>query len=300
MGRICGSAPYHVPESSFTMSASLGIDSVVARLTQATGVSEASLSSILLIISVVAIGGAGLGLIVVCVRALLARPKVQPWIDEALAPYDDLSAPPPPVQAVLPDAVLPALAALALAPVAPVPPPRAPLPSVHETPTAPGIAAVDIENSIPSRAETTAEIDAKSLSRLALASGMTEPKDDDQEPETQRSGAPPAKPSGQTGSFFGESSPIPLVSKRPEAVRSVEPTLQTRALLAPPELPASVRSSELLVAASVVEAEDSHPTLIGTDRDGRKSDPSSSGLVVTGPALGGRDFAGFQYGARRA
>jgi len=233
-------------------------------------------------ISVVAIGGAGVGLILVCIRALLPRPKLPPWLDAGLAAGEDPMAAPlsAPIE-------LPPPAPLPL----PLPPPRVAYPSVHETPTAPGIAAADIEKSIPSRAETTAEIDARSLSRLVTE--VSTPDPEEASPATQRSGDPEAGPSGQTGPFFGESSPIPLVSKRPEELSPVASTLQTGVLLAPVISLPSPPPAE-------VESDDGPETLVRPASENAKSDPASSGLVVTGPAMGGRDFASFQYGARRA
>src|SRR5208282_5264368 len=59
------------------------------RLAQASAASDSALSSILLIISVVAIGAAGVGLILMCARALVAKPANKGWVYEAVLPLDD-------------------------------------------------------------------------------------------------------------------------------------------------------------------------------------------------------------------
>jgi hypothetical protein len=278
------------------MSASFGISDFVTQVTQTAGVSEAELSSILLMISVVAIGGAGVGLIVVCLRALL-KPGTQPWIELPLEAVDNTSETVPLSE-------------------------RLPLsggrsPSVHDNPTAPGIAVVEIERPQP-RVETTARVayappvpappasappasaptvvapraavpvEATAANTNDIPAGESTPGSEDEEPETRRSGnlpavaeevpeSAPATTLAGAAIAFGEDSPIPLISRKP-VEDMVEGTLETGAVTEPTPAP------------EAAHLKPSEPP----------KTPSHSGLVATVPEHRVHELASFQYGARRA
>jgi hypothetical protein len=268
------------------MSLSLRAADAVTSLTQATGVSETDLSSILLVISVLAIGGAGLGLIIVCARALFARPRAPAWMPSPLESIDDLDEPaspprlalveplaaveplprfetPPPPPDLLPQAVEAAAEAL--------PPPRPAVPSVHETPTLRGVAAVT-----------------------------------DIAPETVRSGPAQEAPAAHTGPFFGEGSPLPLLSVKPSSASAPAPIPEATLETAP--VSESVRDTLTPEAPVAPPAEDamgrtqeSQPDLLAAAAsDGPERTVSSSGLVMAVPRGLTPDVGSFQYGARRA
>jgi hypothetical protein len=268
------------------MSASLGISDFVSQVTQTAGVSEAELSSILLMISAVAIGGAGVGLIVVCLRALL-KPGTQPWIELPLEAVDNTSETMPLSERLPPSERLPLSGGRS--------------PSVHDSPTAPGIAVVEIERCAPPRVETTARVayapapapvavQTPAANTNDIPAGESTPDSDDEEPETRRSGnlpavaeespeSAPATTLAETAIAFGEDSPIPLISRKPaEDTAMMEGTLETGAVTEPTPHPeaARLKSSE------------------------QPKTPSHSGLVATVPEHRVHELASFQYGARRA
>ena len=272
------------------MSSSHALQDLVTHLTQATGVSEAELSSILLMISVVAIGGAGVGLIVVCLRALL-KPVRKPWLDPMLDMSEPAARPKEEAPASLgfplsADGARSASEPPGLLSEAPLGSPASPM--LSESPTTPGIAAVEIQRCSEPHIEPTARVPVSPETLAASEpSRRSEAQESDEEPPTKRSGNVPVSPApaepvipaaNGTGPFFGVGSPIPLVAKRAEEVSVVEGTLQTRAV------PESV----------------SPPTTEVANTSEASRTPSHSGLVMTVPEHAVRELTNFQYGARRA
>jgi hypothetical protein len=283
---------------------SLAIDAAVTRLTQAqaSAASDSALSSILLIISVVAIGAAGVGLILMCARALVAKSATKGWVYEAVLPLDDPGGTLPPNRATA-----------SYAPFGGAPPIAPP------GPTLPGSL---------SRFDPTREMNETALTHLVSQTSETDI--DAPEPETRRASdprlspvppppVPPVPPSFPTivsapsAGYRPEPEapvvivgyhPPTLISTRTEALPAVEttlrmpatpqPTFRRAVVQAPPAAPTKVTPADPLASTqeSAAIAAKAGPTLT----------PSSSGLVAVQGAVqqGARDLENFQYGARRA
>jgi|HubBroStandDraft_2_1064218.scaffolds.fasta_scaffold148108_2 hypothetical protein len=201
-------------------------DALATHATRFSGGSADALSSILLIVSGLAVGAAGIGLVILCARALFAKKAApQPWMAAALSsptlhtrkfveaeleaseavsaleairqievesPLSDPDADAGPVTIRLP-------------PTAPDATPPAPVPALP----APSADALPLSGRGPSSADPTLEMDTR-----AFGSSVT--SDNDVEPVEV---TPPSEPT-DTEVFLG--SPIPLVARKGTAGQTLE------------------------------------------------------------------------------
>jgi hypothetical protein len=196
------------------MSALTHFDALATHVTHFSGDSSDDISTFLLIVSAIAVAASGLGLIVLCARALLRRgtPPTEPWIAEALASatlhtrkYAEVEAKAS-VPAVRPESEPEMQPLSGPAPVTVPLPKLAPLAPAAEPPTSIGFG--------PSSTEPTLEMDMRAFASYT---------------STEDDGSPP--PPSERTEVSSEREPILLVSKKRAPLQSFE--------VPPPPLPAT-------------------------------------------------------------
>jgi len=243
------------------MTTSLGIAPILTPLTQLSAATVDDVRSVLLAGFLAALGGAGLGVIVLCVRALHQR----------LGRREAPGATPAPAAPTFPLAVVPR------APFALPSPLSDPSNDDDETPTAPGTAVVGATWRTSESSEAGASWLRGFMERLRVA----------------LPGIPPGEPAAPPVEAY-RALPSPDATVQMDAMtlcRVVEdvvlPPIETRPVPVRPSADATVQMAAL-------------PTLMEWPSPHASSrPPSSSGILPVVEDTGVRNFGTFQYGARR-